>query len=596
MEYYKYFKYVISLGKRGNSTIVYDDIINKMLLGIMDDDINWIYNNKDTLKKYIPDLNADKMLTQFSKIKILLQKIFFSQSRKTKSSLMNFVEKIDNIKNTVVSQNILSENKITGKMWHDDENIHQYFINCIKEHENEGYIEVRKSDIKRISDGKTISAAYITEYMLAYDSLVFSLLSNDNNRVRELYRPYYFELEIQNQDVLDKIRQYYSDLEIQNETFSDEIRQYYADYENEYIFLKCKLENIQENKQQNKSKNRPENITENESENEADAVMIIGTSPIRHFDKKIEITGNPSVDEIKKIDEVYSQKLNDLKPSTAADIKNLIGPVIGSARFKNVKIYKVGNANCTYLYADDDENHCRLLYDIGICRKKAHSTRVSKSIVPYVNSIRAFVHFKPDIIVISHWDSDHYIGYVYTSNDIFNCPWISPDLKYAKMNAKRLASYLAGIKCLNVIDSDREEEIKVNDELVLYKGLVKDKDISKINCTGIAIKIYNTASGRSTMLMGDVPYISLPAASDFKKENPYDTLIVPHHGSKMDFSPLKAISKKGIAVICSDGKQVKTKKGLIDNPDSAHVNKLKCCYDDVVITESFVSSSKKIKL
>ena len=76
-------------------------------------------------------------------------------------------------------------------------------------------------------------------------------------------------------------------MEIQNETFSDEIRQYYADYENEYIFLKCKLESIQEDKQQNKSKNRPENITENESENEADAVMIIGTSPIRHFDKKI---------------------------------------------------------------------------------------------------------------------------------------------------------------------------------------------------------------------------------------------------------------------------------------------------------------------
>jgi len=41
------------------------------------------------------------------------------------------------------------------------------------------------------------------------------------------------------------------------------------------------------------------------------------------------------------------------------------------------------------------------------------------------------------------------------------------------------------------------------------------------------------------MMQGDVPYKSLPEAAKFETENPYEYLVVPHHGSQMDYSLLK---------------------------------------------------------
>ena len=72
---------------------------------------------------------------------------------------------------------------------------------------SKGWVEIRRSDIERIiepdvdnmeeMDSEMVSASFITKEMLAYDSLVFSLLNdNENSDIAQIYRPFFLEVQI----------------------------------------------------------------------------------------------------------------------------------------------------------------------------------------------------------------------------------------------------------------------------------------------------------------------------------------------------------------------------------------------------------------
>ena len=94
-------------------------------------------------------------------------------------------------------------------------------------------------------------------------------------------------------------------------------------------------------------------------------------------------------------------------------------------------------------------------------------------------------------------------------------------------------------------------------------------------------KIFNGIRFQTAKIMqGDVPYMSLPTKVNFAVENPYEYLVVPHHGAEMDCSLLKSTVKKaGQAVICCTNELDKNR------PKEEHLIELKRCYDDVKITE-----------
>ena len=64
---------------------------------------------------------------------------------------------------------------------------------------------------------------------------------------------------------------------------------------------------------------------------------------------------------------------------------------------------------------------------------------------------------QPSLVIISHWDMDHFIGCVYASDDVFKVKWIATTLPEAtakdfSINAFRLATFLKATHKLMLVD------------------------------------------------------------------------------------------------------------------------------------------------
>lgn len=79
----------------------------------------------------------------------------------------------------------------------------------------------------------------------------------------------------------------------------------------------------------------------------------------------------------------------------------------------------------------------------------------------------------------------------------------------------------------------------------------EDKGITKANKEGLIIEVKNDII--HTLMMGDVPYRSLPVQLNFTQKNPFDYLIVPHHGAYMNFNLLRQnlYVNSNLALICA---------------------------------------------
>lgn len=242
--------------------------------------------------------------------------------------------------------------------------------------------------------------------------------------------------------------------------------------------------------------------------------FIYSFSPIIIERRKLQFTGEEvDINIIKEVDKIYNP---NIKTNKTISIKDFVSCVHNNDI--KIKVYKLGDGNCNYILIGEK----RLLYDIGYNIKSWPKQNINKCM--YKSYICASREFKPDIVIISHWDLDHFIGCAYANDSLFKVPWIVKELKGDEsINAKRLVAYLYKKDILftyNCVNND-------SNTIKICLGRGKDKFVSKRNCEGIYIVI--EYDGRKALLTGDVPYKCITSLSDIV------FMVAPHHGGKMEY-------------------------------------------------------------
>lgn len=226
-----------------------------------------------------------------------------------------------------------------------------------------------------------------------------------------------------------------------------------------------------------------------------------------------------------------------------------------------VRIYNVGDGNYIYIHSD---NGRRVLFDIGHnCNPYSYDWRD-----PIIRRSKdAIKKMKPHITIISHWDLDHIIGVVFAKQWIFRHPWIAPNLNVlpegqVSIGALRVAKYLELYNQLFLVDNkDRNKLIYSTSNFKVWcgKGKVKGKSLTETNNAGLIIEIKN--KDVLTLLTGDCEYLALADGLNFSKKR-YNHLVIPHHCSKMNTSPLNCTPSSGDFAIISVSKSNKKRPNV----------------------------------
>ena len=298
-------------------------------------------------------------------------------------------------------------------------------------------------------------------------------------------------------------------------------------------------------------------------------------SPAEYKEGKIIISDTRlSKSVLHEINEVYNLGKNPC--SSDKDIQMELDRILEKPELSTARIYNIGNGNCIYLKGRNSFGDLKILYDIGY-----YCTRPGKNINNkiYQPSISAIRSLKPQCVIISHWDSDHYYGCAYADPDVFRCKWIAPDLGDNKnVSARRVAKYLKVMKKIILVDRSSGRQlariIGIHSEFKLYIGEKKSGKDGKItvqNKEGIVLEylVHGHKGDIHTFMAGDVPYESIPGHAYFSTNTTYDYLVVPHHGAEMETSLLSnATLKKGYAIVSAKkGRLVQSHKDALTNSD-----------------------------
>ncbi len=307
--------------------------------------------------------------------------------------------------------------------------------------------------------------------------------------------------------------------------------------------------------------------------------LVECASPINFSDGCIEFVGKLTDSDYKKLTNRINYIYNTSSFSSQQDIEKVLEQTITSP-LNIARAYNVGHGNLIQLRSD--YSYPSMIYDIGYITKLQNT--INKK-----SANKALLQLKASIVIISHWDSDHYWG-AYTNEKLWNVPWIAPDCaEEGNITGKRLIRFLKNLKKMYLIERLHTNqgttsptqpfaklEIKQKDfKLEIYCGSGKDKQITKKNCEGLVLKITNNSV--STLMCGDVPYLCL---SDINTNNPqsYEYIIVPHHCSEMDTSKLnKQYLSIENAIICE---KKETKKKVMSNTHYAALSSItnKCFF------------------
>ena len=287
-------------------------------------------------------------------------------------------------------------------------------------------------------------------------------------------------------------------------------------------------------------------------------------SPIKYKGRLLDIS--PEELDGQTINEIY-----DLysMPAYTEDgkVKIALESLFANVSLSTSRVYSVGNGNMIQIGGQrcispicnsSKPNEFQIMYDVGY-HQRSHP---SEGRMKYGAAVRNFHKIVPDAVFLSHWDDDHIMGCAYAQKELYDCQWFAPELtkkKYIKINAVRLATFLGYRKKLTIIRRDYNarklvEVTNGNNKIALYLGQNRNKKpITIENCGGLVIEIVNDDGNgviTENLFCGDVPYNALSTVIWDKRIEGYSNLVVPHHGSAMDCSPLKT-KKDGVATICA---------------------------------------------
>ena len=286
--------------------------------------------------------------------------------------------------------------------------------------------------------------------------------------------------------------------------------------------------------------------------------IVVAASPIQ-FDykhRKLAVTDE-------KIPEVIRDSINNAYPLVSSDlitVRKKFANAFSDVSFRRAFIYKAGHANVIRLNGAKEGQCFNLIYDIGINYGKPGKKIKTKS---YFNVKDAISHFKPNAVILSHWDEDHILGIVYANDKIYECPWFAPEVNSFKLNARRLARYLFTKNVLTLIEKDKtEKQVAQEGDLKIFMGRNEGTDgIDVNNCSGLVL-VHEKADVKA-IFCGDVPYKAI-ANELWNRGQGYDYLIIPHHARAMTVDGIVCSNpRNGIAIYCHK------KKG-----DSIHIREL----------------------
>ena len=284
---------------------------------------------------------------------------------------------------------------------------------------------------------------------------------------------------------------------------------------------------------------------ENPREGVFKATLVCSASPFKIYARTIRITAGrgPFYFNGKDINDLirddYDPAIMNSCIASWDDINAELDNAWNPSGYDYIDAYNVGHGNADYIVGGSK----RILYDIGYqYRHFPTSTNPSKALFP--KAAGSFAFMKPGLVIISHWDLDHFIGCAYASDDVFKVKWIAttlPDVtdKDFSINAFRLAAFLKATRKLMLVDRKRGVFLGYTDLsrkhiLTVKMGCCHKPETSNItgkNREGLFIEIYNERKHVEVLLAGDVSYNSMWGSMFDSEELRF--LHVPHHCSKM---------------------------------------------------------------
>lgn len=219
----------------------------------------------------------------------------------------------------------------------------------------------------------------------------------------------------------------------------------------------------------------------------------------------------------------------------------------------NTRIYNVGQGNCVYIRTSENK---RILFDVGYNKNPGSPDWKDHHIIRSKFSI---MHMKPHLNILSHWDMDHIIGVAFAQKNMFDHPWIAPnlsELSTISASAARLAKYLCWKKQLYLINDNFLDKLVYSGYgFRLWRGSGRDNTgspnhgLNKENNFGLIIELIGD---KSMLLPGDCEYRMFPIGLRFSL-NRYNYLMIPHHCSRMELLPLATTLSCGDYAIISVG-------------------------------------------
>lgn len=274
-------------------------------------------------------------------------------------------------------------------------------------------------------------------------------------------------------------------------------------------------------------------------------VFIFSASPLKIGERLIKIINIDVPENVKNFNELYLKKVKKCMFDTQKKdfLDNELKKIFPREYNKcEITIFNVGQGSFNLIEIDNK----KFIFDIGDSKYDGESIE-KKNKKEADNLIKAI---NPDCIILSHWDLDHILGITKMTDKIFEAYWIVPDITGKRGfsdSAKRLICFLACCNRTKLISICSEKEnwnnkiIFSNDIFELGKGTGDSSKTSLYLCGkinglnfqnnfGLVLKV--KGKKEHAIFAGDCEYKAFP--KNFMTQYP-NYLVVPHHGSKMDF-------------------------------------------------------------
>lgn len=279
--------------------------------------------------------------------------------------------------------------------------------------------------------------------------------------------------------------------------------------------------------------------------------IFFSASPIKEVSAYIKVLKEELDSDVQKRFEEIIKELNKIDAESDKELiqkefmHNLPIKEMANINYK-VTFYNVGQGNWIHIEIYKEKTLLKtIIFDIGIGNYR------NKKIVDEIleNEVRKLI--ENYMFILSHWDLDHIKGIVGLAKKQFETTWIVPKLPTNNSNAaKRLAAYLyvnTNITTVFVDNSLNGELIFENDYFMFGKGKGNGRKEEISNNTYYAsyspnnnlglLLVIKTAQEKKMLFPGDCEYIKFP--SEFRQ--PYEALVVPHHGAEVKYNDLDEI-------------------------------------------------------